>query len=196
MTDYQSQIESQRGKLKELLLKVPGFKGYIELEDRRTADKLLRDAVADSYQEQLDRLTAVQTVFVDRGDLVYVDDLEAVVVKLRTFIDRISHATYGYSSFFSAVKIDAEKLDKIYDYDQALLAGIDGLSDAIENLETTEDPEQLKALITDLKKQARDIVAKADKRKDVITSEDEITSDGEIIESEFVSDSDDEVPSE
>lgn len=196
MTDYQSQIESQRGKLKELLLKVPGFKGYIELEDRRTADKLLRDAVANSYQEQLDRLTAVQTVFVDRGDLEYVDDLEAVVVKLRTFIDRISHATYGYSSFFSAVKIDAEKLDKIYDYDQALLAGIDSLSDAIENLETTEDPEQLKALITDLKKQARDIVAKADKRKDVITSEDEITSDGEIIESEFVSDSDDEVPSE
>lgn len=196
MTDYQSQIESQRGKLKELLLKVPGFKGYIELEDRRTADKLLRDAVADSYQEQLDRLTAVQTVFVDRGDLVYVDDLEAVVVKLRTFIDRISHATYGYSSFFSAVKIDAEKLDKIYDYDQALFAGIDSLSDALESLETTEDPEQLKALITDLKKQARDIVAKADKRKDVITSEDEITSDGEIIEGEFVSDSDDEVPSE
>jgi hypothetical protein len=196
MTDYQSQIESQRGKLKELLLKVPGFKGYIELEDRRTADKLLRDAVANSYQEQLDRLTAVQTVFVDRGDLEYVDDLEAVVVKLRTFIDRISHATYGYSSFFSAVKIDAEKLDKIYDYDQALFAGIDSLSDALESLETTEDPEQLKALITDLKKQARDIVAKADKRKDVITSEDEITSDGEIIEGEFVSDSDDEVPSE
>lgn len=196
MTDYQSQIESQRGKLKELLLKVPGFKGYIELEDRRTADKLLRDAVANSYQEQLDRLTAVQTVFVDRGDLEYVDDLEAVVVKLRTFIDRISHATYGYSSFFSAVKIDAEKLDKIYDYDQALFAGIDCLSDALESLETTEDPEQLKALITDLKKQARDIVTKADKRKDVITSEDEITSDGEIIEGEFVSDSDDEVPSE
>lgn len=53
MTDYQSQIESQRGKIKELLLKVPGFKGYIELEDRRTADKLLREVVADSCQEQL-----------------------------------------------------------------------------------------------------------------------------------------------
>lgn len=194
MTDYQSQIESQRGKIKELLLKVPGFKGYIELEDRRTADKLLRDAVADSYQEQLDKLTAVQTVFVDRGDLAYVDDLEAVVVKLRTFIDRISHAAYGYSSFFSAVKIDAEKLDKIYDYDQALFGGIDSLSAVLESLETTEDPEQLKALITDLKKQARDIVTKADQRKDVITSEDEIISDGEIIESEFVSD--DEIPSE
>lgn len=194
MTDYQSQIEDQRGKIKELLLKVPGFKGYIEIEDRRTADKLLRDAVADSYQEQLDRLTAVQTEFVDRGDLSYVDDLEAVVVKLRTFIDRISHATYGYSSFFSAIKIDAEKLDKIYDYDQALLNGIDGISTALESLETTEDPEQLKVLITDLKKQAQDIVTKGDQRKDVITHEEEIISDGEIIEGEFVSD--DETPGE
>ncbi len=194
MTDYQRQIESQRGKIKELLLKVPGFKGYIELEDRRTADKLLRDAVADSYQEQLDRLTAVQTVFVDRGDLAYVDDLEAVVVKLRTFIDRISHAAYGYSSFFSAVKIDAEKLNKIYDYDQALLNGTESLSAALESLETTEDPEQLKVLITDLKKQAQDIVTKADQRKDVITYEDEIISDGEIIEGEFVND--DEIPNE
>ncbi len=194
MTDYQNQIEAQRGKIKELLLKVPGFKGYIEIEDRRTADKLLRDAVADSYQEQLDRLTAVQTEFVDRGDLSYVDDLEAVVVKLRTFIDRISHATYGYSSFFSAIKIDAEKLDKIYDYDQALLNGIDGLSAALESLETTEDPEQLKVLITDLKKQAQDIVTKGDQRKDVITHEEEIISDGEIIEGEFVSD--DETPGE
>jgi hypothetical protein len=194
MTDYQSQIEDQRGKIKELLLKVPGFKGYIELEDRRTADKLLRDAVAESYQEQLDRLTAVQTEFVDRGDLAYVDDLEAVVVKLRTFIDRISHATYGYSSFFSAIKIDAEKLDKIYDYDQSLLNGTESLSAALENLETTEDPEQLKVLIADLKKQAQDIVTKADQRKDVITHEEEIISGGEIIEGEFVSD--DEIPGE
>lgn len=194
MTDYQSQIEAQRGKIKELLLKVPGFKGYIEIEDRRTADKLLRDAVADSYQEQLDRLTAIQTEFVDRGNLSYVDDLEAVVVKLRTFIDRISHATYGYSSFFSAIKIDAGKLDKIYDYDQALLNGIDGLSAALESLETTEDPEQLKVLITDLKKQAQDIVTKGDQRKDVITHEEEIISDGEIIEGEFASD--DETPGE
>ena len=194
MTDYQSQIEDQRGKIKELLLKVPGFKGYIELEDRRTADKLLRDAVADSYQEQVDRLTAIQTAFVDRGDLAYVDDLEAVVVKLRTFIDRISHATYGYSSFFSAIKIDAEKLDKIYDYDQALLNGTESLTAALESLETTEDPEQLKELIKDLKKQAQDIVTKADQRKNVITDEEEIISDGEIIEGEFVSD--DEIPGE
>lgn len=93
-----------------------------------------------------------------------------------------------------SLKVDAEKLDKIYDYDQALLNGIGSLSAALESLETIEDPEQLKDLIKDLKKQAQDIVTKADQRKDVITHEDEIISDGEIIEGEFVSD--DEIPNE
>ncbi len=193
MSDFQGQIESERGKLKELLLKIPGFKGYIELEDRRTADKILRDVIADRYQEQVDRLSEIQTDFVDRGDLAYVDDLEAVVVKLRTFIDRIRHAAYGYSSFFSAIKIDAEKLDKIYDYDFALLSGADRLADALVNLESIEDPEKLKDFISDLKKQAQEVVTKADQRKEVITSEGENIDGGEVVESEFVDD--DEIPS-
>ncbi len=193
MSDFQGQIESERGKLKELLLKIPGFKGYIELEDRRTADKMLRDVIADRYQEQVDRLSEIQTDFVDRGDLAYVDDLEAVVVKLRTFIDRIRHAAYGYSSFFSVIKIDAEKLDKIYDYDYALLSGADSMAVALVNLESIEDPEQLKDFISDLKKQAQEVVTKADQRKKVITSEGEILDGGEVVESEFVDDN--EIPS-
>ncbi len=193
MSDFQGQIESERGKLKELLLKIPGFKGYIELEDRRTADKMLREVIADRYQEQVDRLSEIQTDFVDRGDLAYVDDLEAVVVKLRTFIDRIRHAAYGYSSFFSVIKIDAEKLDKIYDYDYALLSGAERMADALVNLESIEDPEQLKDFISDLKKQAQEVVKKADQRKEVITSEGENIDSGEVVESEFVDD--DEIPS-
>ncbi len=193
MSDFQGQIESERGKLKELLLKIPGFKGYIELEDRRTADKMLRDVIANRYQEQVDRLSEIQTDFVDRGDLAYVDDLEVVVVKLRTFIDRIRHAAYGYSSFFSVIEIDAEKLDKIYDYDFALLSGADSMADALVNLESIEDPEQLKDFISDLKKQAQEVVKKADQRKEVITSESENINGGEVVESEFVDD--DEIPS-
>lgn len=174
MTDYQEQIESERGKFKELLLKIPGFKGYIELEDRRTADKMLRDIVADRYQEQLDRLTGIQTEFVDRGALDYVDDMESVAVKLRTFIDRIRHAAYGYSSFFSVIKIDTAKLDKLYDYDQALLEGIDLFTAGLDTLESTEESEELMEVIKGLKRVAGDAVKKADQRKDAIVGDEEI----------------------
>jgi len=174
MADIQGQIESERGKLKELLLKVPGFKGYIELEDRRTADKLLRELVADRYQELLDRLTSIQTEFVDRGALDYLDDLESVVVRIRTFIDRIRHAAYGYSSFFSVIKIDVEKLDKLYDYDYALLDGIDLMAAGLDTLESTEDPDELMEIIKGLKRVSQEMVTKADQRKDEILMDEEL----------------------
>jgi hypothetical protein len=171
MSDFRSQIEGERGKLKELLLQVPGFKGYIEMEDRRTADKLLRETVADRYQEVVDRLSGVQSNLVDQGALEWLDDLETVVVKLRTFIDRIRHATYGYSSFFSAVKVDAAKLDKIYEYDLALLDGISGLEALLGELEEAGEELQISETIADLKKLAAEIVKRGDQRSEVITKE-------------------------
>jgi len=172
MSDFQGQIESERGKLKELLLKVPGFKGYIELEDRRTADKMVRDVVADRYQEELDRLTGIMTEFVDRGDLNYVDDME-----------RIRHAAYGYSSFFSVIKIDAEKLERLYDYDQSMLDGIDGIKTTLESLASAVEEDQIKGFIASLKNAAQEMVTKADQRKEEITREEEIPGD-DLIPSE------------
>jgi len=183
MTDFQGQIESGRGKLKELLLKVPGFKGYIEMEDRRTADKLLRDVVAARFQEMVDKLTEIQTEFVDRGDLAYLDDLETIVVKLRTFIDRINHAAYGYTGFFSAIKIDPEKLDRLYDYDQALLDGTEIMAAAMDSLASAVDEDKIKPLIAELKNQASEMVKKADQRKEEVAREDEILGD-DLIPSE------------
>jgi len=176
MTDFQGQIEEGRGKLKQLLAKIPGFKGYIEMEDRRSADKMVRDAVADRYQEQLDRLTGIMSEFVDRGDLAYMDKLEGVAVKVRTFIDKIRHAVYGYSGFFDAIRIDQDKLDKLYDYDQALLDGVEGISETLDKLSSAVDSDQIKSLIANLTQQAADMVVKADQRKEEITREEELPS--------------------
>jgi hypothetical protein len=177
MTDFQDQIESGRGKLKELLAKVPGFKGYIEMEDRRTADKLLRGVVADRYQEVLDKLTGIQTEFVDRGDLVFLDDLENIVVKIRTFIDKIRHAAYGYTGFFSAIKVDENKLDRLYDYDQGLLDSTESMTEALDKLASAVDEDQIKPIIAELKNQAQEVVKMADQRMEEITREEEIPGD-------------------
>jgi hypothetical protein len=171
MADFQGQIESDRGMFKELLLKIPGFKGYIEMEDRRSADKMVRDLVADRYQEVLDKLTGIQTEFVDRGDLEYLDDLETIVTKIRTFIDRIRHAVYGYSGFFDAIKIDSERLERLYEYDYALLDSIDGMSETMDSLASAVETDQIKTVIAELKKLADEIVKQGDHRTEEITRE-------------------------
>ena len=182
MTDFQGQIEEGRGKLKNLLLKIPGFKGYIEMEDRRTGDKMVREVVADRYQEQLDKLTGVMNEFIDRGDLEYMDKLEGVATKIRTFIDKIRHAVYGYTGFFDAIKVDEEKLDRLYNYDQALLDGIDSIGETMEELAAAVDSDQIKSLIADLTRQAGEMVKRADQRMEEITREDDLTGD-EVIPS-------------
>jgi len=171
MSDFREEIKSDRGGLKRLLSEVPGFKGYIEEEDRRTADKLMREAVADRYNELLDWLFAIQREFVDQGKLEVQDDLESVGVKLRTFVDRIRKASYGYSGFFSAVKVDRDRLDELYEYDNALLDGVEKFEEILEGLENAEEDEELRRRIKELDKLARKAVQWADRRKNAIVGD-------------------------
>lgn len=173
MNDYREEIDTQRSGLKQLLSKVPGFEGYIEQEDRRTADKVLRETIADRYNELLDWLFAIQREFVDEGRLEIQDDLESVGVKLRTFIDRIRRANYGYSSFFSALKIDTGRLDELYEYDNALLNGVEKFKEVLQALEDAEGEEAMKERVKELDKLARKAIRRADRRKEVILGDSE-----------------------
>jgi len=171
MSDYQQQIQDDRGPLKNLLSKVPGFKGYLEKEDRRTADKLMREEIGDRYVKVLNQLDAVMTRMVDQGQMEYVDNLESVVTKVQTFIDRIRNASYGYSSFFAAVKIDEETLDRIYEYDKSLLEGAQKLEELMLSVEAAENDAELKSLLDEMNHQARELINQVDRRKQVMISE-------------------------
>ena len=171
MSDYQQQIQDDRGPLKNLLSKVPGFKGYLEKEDRRTADKLMREEIGDRYVEVLNQLNAVQTRLVDQGQIEYLDNLESVVTKIQTFIDRIRNAAYGYSSFFSAVKIDEQTLERIYEYDKSLLEGAQKMEELLISLEAAENDPEVESLLEEMNHQARELINQVDRRKQVMISE-------------------------
>ena len=89
------------GKIRNWLA---GFTGYLERENRRDADKLLRATIASRYEEQWSRISELQRHLVAEGQIEHVDDLEAAVMKLRMLVDRVRHAAYGYSGFFDAVQ--------------------------------------------------------------------------------------------
>ena len=50
MSDLYERVVSQQDALKKLIAKLPGFKGYFIRTDRRSADKLLRESIADKFQ--------------------------------------------------------------------------------------------------------------------------------------------------
>jgi hypothetical protein len=135
---------------KGILSKVPGFGGYVERQERRDADKLLREVIADRMEEQWGRISSLQRDFISQGEIAYVDDLEAAAIKLRTFIDRIRRAPRGYSGMFDAVKINEQELAKLYQYDAAMLELVDEVERAIDNVEASIGSDGLPAAIRNL----------------------------------------------
>jgi hypothetical protein len=135
---------------KGILSKVPGFGGYVERQERRDADKLLREVIADRMEEQWGRISSLQRDFISQGEIAFVDDLEAAAIKLRTFIDRIRRAPRGYSGMFDAVKINEQELAKLYQYDAAMLELVDEVERAIDNVEASIGSDGLPAAIRNL----------------------------------------------
>ena len=106
MSDMFDKVTSQQDIIKKLLSKIPGFSGYIERENRRSSDKILRDTVSSRLEDVWKRISSLQRDLLNQGEIRVIDDLEAAAIKFRQVIDRIKKASYGYSGFFDAVKIN------------------------------------------------------------------------------------------
>ena len=168
MSDIFNRVAGERDFLKKLLAKVPGFKGYIERGDRRMSDKLLRESVANEFERLYQRISSLQRDLINQGELQYIDDLEAAVLKLRQFIDRVRTASYGYAGIFDAIKIKEEELEQVYQYDYAMLSLADEVESAIDNVETSIGTEGLDAAIRHLINVSQQCVDVFNKRSEVL----------------------------
>jgi hypothetical protein len=165
---YYEKVGSDMDPFKKILSIIPGFKGYMERQQRRDADKLLRDTVADRYDQQWGRVSALQREFISQGEISYVDDLEAAAIKLRAFIDRVRRASRGYSGLFDAVKINEQELTRIYQYDASMLEMVDEVSRAIDNVETSVGSDGLPAAIRNLTSVAQRCIDVFNQREEAI----------------------------
>lgn len=171
MSDLFEKVTNSQDAFKNLASKIPGFGGYIERQNRRAADKLLRETVARRFEELYSRASALQAELVSSGMLSYVDDMEKAVIKIRTFIDKISKASYGASGLFDAVKINEAELAKLYAFDNAFFDLADQTSRALDNVEASlADEEALPAAIRNLVALARQAVTTFEQRGEVFTS--------------------------
>ena len=168
MGDIMDRVVGEQDFFKKLLSKIPGFKGYVERNNRRSADKLLRETIADGFEAQWARISTLQRDLVNQGGLEFVDDLENAAIKLRQFIDRIRKAAYGYAGLFDAIKINEEELAQIYQYDLALVNSIDEVSRAIDNVEASIGSDGLPASIRNLVTLSQSCVDAFNSRSQVI----------------------------
>jgi hypothetical protein len=168
MSDLFDRVTSDQDIFKKIASKIPGFSGYIERQNRRAADKILREGIANRFEELWQFISSLQRDLISQGGIAYVDDLEGAAIKIRQFIDRVRTATYGYSGFFDAIKVNEEELGKVYQYDLTLLELSDEVKRAIENVEASIGSDGLPAAIRNLNKLSRQCVSAFDKRSEVM----------------------------
>lgn len=170
MSDFFEKVSSQVDPFKKLISFIPGFSGYVERQNRRDADKVLRETVARRFEEHWGRASNLQVELVNNGMLKYVDDMEKASLALRTFIDKISTAARGYSGLFDAVKINEKELEAIYQFDAAFFDLGDQVKSGLDNVEASlGDEAALPAAIRNVASLARLAVETFERRSEVVT---------------------------
>jgi hypothetical protein len=170
MDQFFEKVTSQQDPFKKLMSYIPGFGGYVNRQNRRDADKILRDTVARRFEEQWRRASQIQTDMVSNGQIEFVDDMEKAAIQLRTFIDKISTAPRGFSGLFDAVKINEPELQAIYQFDAAFFDLAEQVAHALDNVEASlGDQAALPAAIRNVTSLARMAVETYNRRAEAVT---------------------------
>ncbi len=168
MSDMLDRVIKDQNGLQSLLAKIPGFKGYTERSNRRDADKLIRESLADRFEEQWKRISQVQRDMISQGGLDGITELESSSLKLRQFIDRIRRASYGYAGFFDAIKINEEELAKVYEFDLAMFAHGEEIGRAIDNVEASIGTDGQPAAVRHLRSLSQQCVDMFNRRQEAM----------------------------
>jgi len=170
MADYYDKIKDSQGLFGKIAGMIPGFKGYMDREQRRDADKMLRDTVANRYDEQLGRISNLQVQLISGGGIEYVDDLQDAATRLQRFIDMVRTAAYGYAGMFDAVKVNEAELAKLYQFDLDLMDKVSAVASAVDNVEASIGSDGLAAAIRHLTALIGESNTAYERRKEVLTS--------------------------
>ncbi len=170
MTDYYQRVSDEQDFFKKIIAKIPGFGGYVERSNRRSADKILRETVASHFETIWQKVSELQRSFIAEGEIEVIDDLEAAAIKLRQFIDRVKNASYGYAGFFDAIKIKQEELAAIYEYDLQFLELEDAVLRGVDNIQSSVGTDGLPASIRNVVSLAQSCLDAFEKRNEVILS--------------------------
>lgn len=132
MEDLRDKSQAQEGPLESLARKIPGFSGYFDRERRRDTDKIQREFLAKRVTQLKSEMQGLQEDILSSGNLSLVEILDRLGNKMDRTTERLRHASYGYAGFFDAVKVNEQELDRIYEFDLALVNNLSSAEEALQ----------------------------------------------------------------
>ena len=130
--DALSNVQGQMTLPEKIAAFVPGFRGYKEKEMRRESDRLIRNHLYLKLSIEKTDLREIEQKLADRRYFDVLTDMDRLLAKMDRVVEKVNHASYGYSGFFDAVKVREENLDHMIDFDNKLIDGINALATEID----------------------------------------------------------------
>lgn len=158
MADPRDAILEQRSWLERLAQRIPGFRGYYGNENRREADRLLREHAV----RRLDRLVGHLHDQNKSAPLAELQTRRERITELETLRNELRFADQGYSGFFDEIKWDSEgRLDAVYERDAEIMESVSALATTVESGDWR---------IEDLARELRSLRRAVDERHDAIVA--------------------------
>ena len=123
--DVYSEVKGQMRLSERIAAFIPGFRGYKEKEIRRESDRLIRNHLDLKLSADKNDLREIAQKLADRRYFDVMTDMDRLQAKMDRVVEKVNHASYGYSGFFDAVKVKEDSLDRMIEFDNKLLDGVE-----------------------------------------------------------------------
>jgi hypothetical protein len=136
MVDLREKVVEDRGIISKIQAFVPGFRGYRVKEDLRAADNMLRMQMADNMASTRKSIESCRSVMAANGSLEHMERLGILIGRFKTVEKEVGHAAQGYSGISAKSKVGDDELNKLYEYDYALLSSLADLAANAQKLKS------------------------------------------------------------
>lgn len=172
MSDLQSKsehVKSNESWLEKIKRYIPGYDGYVNRDNSRELDTILRNQLANKLEENKTKLKNIVLALSKEGKLLETSDLEKLEKKNESSISKLKSAARGYSGLFDVSKINELKLNQLYEFDYNLLSYVENLNSGFSDLESKANAkEDLKNYILQISQSLDDLLKKFDERENIL----------------------------
>jgi hypothetical protein len=96
--DIKKKLEGGRDFLDNLMMKIPGFKGYVEQTELYDADNIVRSFMAERFMKFKKSVDAAMSEALKRSEQQVLPDLDSLNLLLERVMKKCRYADYGSSS--------------------------------------------------------------------------------------------------
>ena len=134
--DVYSDVKGQMRLSERIAAFLPGFGGYKEKEIRRESDKIIRNHLYLKLSTDKNDLREISQKLADRRYFDVLTDMDRLLAKMDRIVEKVNHASYGYSGFFDAVKVKEDSLDRMITFDNQLIDGVNALTTEVDSFKS------------------------------------------------------------